>query len=385
MRVLHIGKYFPPASGGMERYLGELVAALEEQNVTSYVLAHTWDNTEPSLAHPSPKVTVQRVPTYGQVCYVPIAPAFPIYLIKAIRSFKPGVIHIHMPNASGLWALLTTFSIPVVIHWHADTIFPPEKKIHRALYALYRPFESWLLRKADNIIATSNRYLEHSKPLRPHHGKCLVIPLGIQSENLPVPTTSAIHATRQQWLKNDETNLIVSIGRFAYYKGFHNLVSAMQHVEHAHLVMIGSGEEFAAIEKQISECNLNDKITLAGRVNDDELHQLLAAADVFCLPSIERTEAFGMVLLEAMHHNTPCVSTSIPGSATDWVNKNGETGLVVSPDNISELADALNKLTTDATLRKQFSAAATSRLQECFHINRTVKQLSNLYTKILGS
>lgn len=385
MRVLHIGKYFPPAPGGMERYLGELVAALEEQKVTSYVLAHTWDNTEPSLTHPSPQVTVQRVPTYGQVCYVPIAPAFPIYLIKAIQSFKPDIIHIHMPNASGLWALLANFSIPLVIHWHADTTFPPEKKVHRGLYALYRPFESWLLRKASSIIATSNRYLEHSKPLRSYHDKCHVIPLGMRPENLPVPTTSAIKATRQRWLKNDYTMLIVSIGRFAYYKGFHNLVSAMQHVEHAHLVMIGSGEEFAAIEKQIYECNLSDKITLAGRISDDELHQLLAAADVFCLPSIERTEAFGMVLLEAMHHGTPCISTSITGSATGWVNKNGETGLVVSPDNISELAAALKTLATNTALREQFGAAATSRLQKYFHIDRTVTQVSNLYTKIINS
>lgn len=385
MRVLHIGKYFPPAPGGMESYLGELVTALENQNTTSYVLAHTWDDAEPSIAHPSPHVTVQRVPTYGQICYVPIAPAFPFYLIKAIKEFKPDIIHIHMPNASGLWALLTSFSIPLVVHWHADTIFPPEKKVHRALYAIYRPFENWLLRKAACIIATSDMYLGHSKPLRAHHGKCHVIPLGIRSENLPAPTPSAKQATRQRWLNNENTKLIVSIGRFAYYKGFHNLVSAMQQIEHAHLIMIGSGEEFASIKKQILECNLSDRITLAGRVSEDELHQLLAAADVFCLPSIERTEAFGMVLLEAMHHGTPCISTDISGSATGWVNKNGETGLVVSPDNIPELAAAIKKLTKNSTLRKQFGSAATSRLHQCFHIDRTVTQLSNLYRKVLGS
>lgn len=127
MRVLHIGKYFPPAPGGMESYLSELVSALEKEGVTSYVLAHRWDSSEPAVTQTSANVTVERVPTYGQICYVPVAPAFLFYLMRAIRKFKPDCIHIHMPNASGLWNILTSLSLPIVIHWHADTTFPPEK------------------------------------------------------------------------------------------------------------------------------------------------------------------------------------------------------------------------------------------------------------------
>lgn len=385
MRVLHIGKYFPPAPGGMESYLEELVVALGEEDVTSYILAHQWDKTEPSSINLSKNITVERVPTFGQLCYVPVAPTFPFHLLRALHKFRPDIIHVHMPNASGLWALLTTFNIPVVIHWHADTIFPPEKKLHNTLYKLYKPFESSLIKKASSIIATSRQYLEHSMPLRSHLDKCHIIPLGLEPKNLPSPSLKKIQETRATWLQDNTEALILCIGRFAYYKGFQNVISAMEKIENAHLVMVGEGEELASIKQQVSTHSLQNKISFAGRVSTDDLHNLLAAADIFCLPSIERTEAFGMVLLEAMHHSTPCISTSIKGSATSWVNKNGETGLVVSPNTISELADALLTLINDSKKREQFGAAGNERLHKQFHIAKTAKQIKKLYTETLSA
>lgn len=383
MRVLHIGKYFPPAPGGMESYLEELVVALGKENVQSYILAHQWEKNEPSTIALSENITVERVPTFGQLCYVPIAPTFPLYLFRAIHKFQPDIIHVHMPNASGLWTLLTTFNIPVVIHWHADTIFPPEKKIHNALYKIYKPFERHLIKKASSIITTSRQYLEHSMPLRSHRNKCHIIPLGLEPKNLPSPSLEKIQETRATWLKDDTDALILCVGRFAYYKGFHNVISAMRKIEKAHLVMIGTGEELASIKEQVATNSLQNKISFAGRVSTENLHSLLAAADIFCLPSIERTEAFGMVLLEAMHHSTPCISTSIEGSATSWVNKNGETGLVVSPDNISELTDALKTLICDNKKREQFGSAGNKRLHKRFHISKTAQQIKMLYAETL--
>lgn len=382
MRVLHIGKYFPPAPGGMESYLNELVSGLENEGVTSYVLAHRWSSSEPALVQISPKVTVERVPTYGQFCYVPIAPAFPGYLLRAIRTFKPDCIHIHMPNASGLWNLLTPFAIPVIIHWHADTTFPPNKRLHNILYALYRPFEHLLLRKAQAIISTSKKYAEYSQTLSKYHTKCHIIPLGINPEALPTPCEKETTELRNTYSNKNET-LVVSIGRFSYYKGFHNLVAAMKDVQTAHLVMVGTGEEFRNISNQIEESGLTGKITLAGNVNTHKLHTLLSAADIFCLPSIERTEAFGMVLLEAMHHSTPCISTNLKGSATGWVNTHMESGLVVSPDNIPELAQAINTLSLNPSLRAELGANGKKRLMNQFHIQKTAKKIANLYKKIL--
>lgn len=379
MRVLHIGKYFPPAPGGMESYLGELVSALEKEGVTSYVLAHRWDASEPAMAQISANVTVERVPTYGQLCYVPVAPAFLFYLIRAIHKFKPDCVHVHMPNASGLWNIITSLSLPIIIHWHADTTFPPEKKLPNALYAFYRPFENMLLRKARSIIATSEKYSTYSQPLSAYQQKCHIIPLGINPSMLPTPSSAEIVNLRKAYCCEEET-LILGVGRFSYYKGFHNLVEAMKDVHNARLVIVGNGEEFKNITQQISDCRLENKITLAGRLSSQELHTLFAASDIFCLPSIERTEAFGMVLLEAMHHSTPCISTDLKGSATGWVNKHMESGLVVPPDNVSELTNAINTLIQDPTLRAELGENAKKRLHTNFHINNTAKQIAELYT-----
>ncbi|KAF1075620.1 glycosyltransferase [Halodesulfovibrio sp. MK-HDV] len=382
MRVLHIGKYFPPAPGGMESYLGELVSALEKEGVTSYVLAHRWDSSEPAVTQISANVTVERVPTYGQVCYVPVAPAFVFYLIRAIRKFKPDCIHIHMPNASGLWNILTSFSLPIVIHWHADTTFPPEKKLHNTLYAFYRPFENMLLRKARSIIATSEKYAQYSQSLSAYQHKCHIIPLGINPNMLPTPSNTEIESLRKTYCNNDET-LIISVGRFSYYKGFHNLVEAMKQVQSGRLVIVGDGEEFNNISQQIEACRLESNVTLAGRLSTQELHTLFAAADIFCLPSIERTEAFGMVLLEAMHHSTPCISTDLKGSATGWVNEHMNSGLVVPPNNVSELTNAINSLIHDTTLRAELGENANKRLLANFQISTTAKQIAELYKNSL--
>lgn len=385
MRVLHIGKYFPPAPGGMESYLGELVSALEKEGVTSYVLAHRWDSSEPAVAQISANITVERVPTYGQICYVPVAPAFLFYLIRAIHKFKPDCIHIHMPNASGLWNIITSLSLPIIIHWHADTTFPPEKKLHNTLYAFYRPFEKMLLRRARSIIATSEKYSTYSQPLSPYQQKCRIVPLGINPSMLPMPSNAEIENLRKTYCRREET-LIISVGRFSYYKGFHNLVEAMKHVQNARLVIVGNGEEFDNISQQISDCRLECKITLAGRLSSQELHTLFAAADIFCLPSIERTEAFGMVLLEAMHHSTPCISTNLKGSATGWVNEHMKSGLVVPPDNVPELTHAINTLIHDPTLRTELGKNAKKRLHTNFHISKTAKQIAELYkTSLLPS
>lgn len=382
MRVLHIGKYFPPASGGMESYLGELVSALEKEGVTSYVLAHRWDSSEPTVAQTSANVTVERVPTYGQVCYVPIAPAFLFYLMRAIRKFKPDCIHIHMPNASGLWNILTSCSLPIVIHWHADTTFPPEKKLHNLLYVFYRPFENMLLRKARSVITTSKEYAKYSQTLSAYQHKCHIIPLGINPSTLPAPSNAEIEKLRKAYCNNDET-LIISVGRFSYYKGFHNLVEAMKLVQNARLVIVGDGEEFDNISQQIEACRLESKVTLAGRLSIQDLHTLFAAADIFCLSSIERTEAFGMVLLEAMHHSTPCISTDLKGSATGWVNEHMNSGLVVPPDNVSELTNAINSLIQAPTLRAELGENAKKRLLSHFHISTTAKQIAELYKNSL--
>jgi rhamnosyl/mannosyltransferase len=98
----------------------------------------------------------------------------------------------------------------------------------------------------------------------------------------------------------------------------------------------------------------------------------MRGCELFCLPSIERTEAFGIVLLEAMAMGKPCISTSIPGSGTGWVNRDGETGVVVKPDDVEGLAAAIMKL-------HQAGADAPRSGPEYFRISDTAQALAALH------
>ena len=387
MRVLHIGKYYPPAPGGIETYLGDLCAGLAEVGVRSHVLAHRFEVSEPKYVEPVPGVCVERVPVAASFCYSLVAPGYPLRLRRAIRRFRPDVVHAHLPNLSAFSCLLPVLNTPLVLHWHADVAWPKDKHLARALYHGYAPLQSLLLRRADLVVATSQAYLDGSAPLAPFRHKCRVVPLGVRAVRVHHPDQETMDAVRERWLGGGGAahTLIVSAGRFAHYKGFEHLVRAMRDVQGAMLVMVGEGESHSGIRTLVQSLGLGHRIHLAGRLPDAEMHALMAAADIFCLPSIERSEAFGVVLVEAMALGTCCVSTDIPGSAPGWVVQHEQTGLVVPPADESALAAALTRLAANTPLRQQYAHAAHQRYQHLFKLASTIPPLTAVYHEAIAS
>jgi len=219
-RVLHVGKYFPPATGGMERFLGDLVGAQRAAGGDVSVLVHASESTD-SRADPP---WVMRCPVWFRLIFAPISPAFPIWLSRAIRRFAPDVLHLHMPNLSGFWALLlpAARALPWVVHWHADVVPSQFRLALRLSYPHYRIFERAVLERALAIVATSPQYLEASSALRPWRLKCHVIPLGLDPGRLaeigPKETVGLWHGNGLR---------LLSIGRLTYYKGFDTLIRAV--------------------------------------------------------------------------------------------------------------------------------------------------------------
>ena len=102
MRILHIGKYYPPVAGGMERFLADLVEAQRAAGHDVAVLVHD-DRANPGVGDPP---WLMRCPVWIRLLFAPVSPAFPLWLRRAIKRQRPDVIHIHMPNVSAFWALL---------------------------------------------------------------------------------------------------------------------------------------------------------------------------------------------------------------------------------------------------------------------------------------
>lgn len=105
---------------------------------------------------------------------------------------------------------------------------------------------------------------------------------------------------------------------------------------------------------------------MTGQVDDAFLQQAYAQAEIFCLPSLDRAEAFGMVLLEAMRAGLPCVASAITGSGVGEVVAAGQSGLLVPPGDAAALAATLGTLGNDASLRERLGRAGRLRWRELY-------------------
>lgn len=290
------------------------------------------------------------------------------------------VLHVHLPNPMANLALcLVGWPGRVVLHWHSDIV-----NQQRAL-RVYEPLQTWLLQRADAIIATSEPYARHSPWLRPWQHKVRVVPLGIDPDR-PFGTAADRAVARTALdARLGNAPLVLAIGRMAGYKGFEYLVSAVTHLQpDARVVVIGGGPLLDERRARVRAAGLEHRIEFTGRLSDAEVGAYLERAQVFCMPSVNRAEAFGMVLLEAMAARLPIVATDIPASGVPWVNVHGETGYNVPVADPRALAEALNGLLANPGRARALGEAGRQRLEHHFTANRMVEGTLAVYSSALS-
>ena len=373
MRILHIGKYFPPVAGGMERFLGDLVEAQRAAGHEVAVLVH-------GDARADDPPWLMRCPVWMRLAFAPLSPRFPFWLRRAIRQAAPDVIHIHMPNVSAFWtlALLCARRIPWVVHWHSDVEPSPLRLSLRLGYPHYSIFERALLERADAIVVTSPPYLEASRTLAPWAIKCHVIPLGVAHARLP-----DVAAEDTEGLWTTEGLRVLCVGRLAYYKGFETLVSAVIGTPGLELVLVGAGEERGRLEKLAADAGNPPSVRMLGEVDDMTIRRLMASCDVFCLPSRERTEAFGLVLLEAMRYAKPLMVSDLKGSGMTWVAREGQNAVVVPPEDVGAWREALLALAQSPDKRQLLGRLGAERYWREFDIGIIAARIDWLYRLVV--
>ena len=378
LRILHVGKFFPPYMGGMEVFLADLIEEQRRQGIDAQAMVH-------GTPLPDDPPWVHRVPVQFNLVYAPMAVGFRRALGQAIDRFKPDVLHLHMPNNSALWALTlpSARKVPWVVHWHSDVVVSNIKWSVALAYMLYRPFEQALLERAQQIFATSPPYLKASTALRPWAEKCDVVPLGINLRNAHGDPQAASE-TPSFWRAETKFRLL-SIGRLTYYKGFEILIQAVSEMPEVELLIVGSGELQEPLEDLIRRATppgAQPATRLLGAVDEVQKHALLAQCDLFCLASRERTEAFGVALLEAMQHSRPCLVTDLPGSGMPWVVSHAHCGLHVPFEDIEAWRSSIARLQHDSTLRHRLGKAGHKALHQHFSIGPCERATARHYRGI---
>lgn len=364
--VLHICHHYP-RTGGIERYVQAICQGIQKRYTVRVLACH---DTIRSATNRLDGVSVTWAGTWLYLFRMSVSPMF----IKHLSKAKADLLHFHMPNPLAVFAyFLARPKGDIIVTYHMDVVR------QRILKYFYHPMAHWLLKRAKAIIVSSPNNLNTSETLQRHRDRCVVIPFGVNKQFESIPPNIR---RRSDYLRRSYGDrIILFVGRITYYKGVSYLVEAMKQVE-GNLLIVGEGPESESLLRKIRQSGLEKKVHFLGWIKDEELAACYAAAKVFVLPSVERTEAFGIVLLEAQAAGVPCVTTEI-GTGTSYVNRHHETGFVVQPRSPGELADAISRLLDDQAMWQKMSIAARRNVEENYTLDRMLDETMKLYDKIL--
>ena len=375
MKVLHLGKF--DTLGGIERHVKTLARGLVATGEVQVINLVSSDSTR-GYEHGDYGYRTIAVPTHGVVASVALSPTLPVVARRLHREHRFDIVHLHFPDPLGhLTALTLPRSVKRVISWHSDII-----RQRRAL-ALYGPFMRAFVSDADGLVGATPQHLNASSqmPAAKAHQTRRVIPYGFDPEQLQ--WTEAARNRKADLLSRAAGRPIVfTVGRHVYYKGLDVLLDAMVDVD-AVLVIGGTGPLTADLKRQAASRG-SDRVLFAGYIADEELIAYYDACDVFTMPSTDRSEAFGLVQLEAMYLGKPVVSTRL-GTGVEFVNVEGETGLLVPPRDAAALRSAIVALLADAPLRMRLGEAGRARVARTFSVEQMVSGTLDLYRTVLSS
>jgi glycosyltransferase involved in cell wall biosynthesis len=364
LKVLHVGKYYAPYKGGIETHLQMLCGALSSSVDVSAMVANSCTSDKEEYID---GVYVTRVGTKLTIASAPLCPG----MISRLRVSAADLIHIHLPNPTAVLAYLASGHKGVlVVTYHSDTVQ------QSVLGSVFEPILHRFLRRSSAIIATSPDYLRTSDVLARHTSRCHVVPLGI-----PIEEFSSCSAAEVKDLKDRfGDRLVVAVGRMVYYKGFKYLIEAMTNIK-GHLLIIGDGPLRADLQRTAASHGVSQKVTFLGAV--EKIVPYYHAASVFAFPSIARSEAFGIVQIEAMAAGKPVVNTSLD-SGVPFVSQHGVTGLTVPPKDAAALAAAITRLLDDDRLRASYSQAARLRARSEFSLETMTARTHAVYEGVTG-
>jgi glycosyltransferase involved in cell wall biosynthesis len=374
VKILQLAKFYPPELGGMESAVRELTDGLNSAGWSTDVLcAHrSWRTTRErgTGGH-----QVVRAGSLGMLLSTSMSPALVRETMRQAPAYD--IVHVHMPNPMSALALrIARPAAKLVVHWHSDVIR------QRLALRSYEPLQRWLLRRADRVITTSLAYANASAALAPWLAKVEVVPLGI-GDNANRSQRDRVVALRALY---PGKRIVFALGRMAYYKGFDVLVEAAAVLPEDTIVLIGgAGELLDRHRARAAALGLGGRVSFVGPIADDDLMTYHAAADVFCMPSIERAEAFGVAMLEAMAAGRPVVASDIPGSGVPWINAEGVSGYNVTPGHAPALAAALRHVLADPALARRLGEGARQRYLQHFTAKAMTARVIDLYRRLLAA
>ncbi|MDQ8039569.1 MAG: glycosyltransferase [Rickettsiella sp.] len=374
-RILHLGKFSHWQVGGIETAVDNLLQGLSPFFQLLKVAAN--DRFETKTIEHTHYLEIS-VPLVGLLSRTPLCPTLHYHIKKLHQHYQFSIVHLHLPNPMAHFASqVLPHSVKRIISWHSDIIQ------QKRLLLVYQPWIDRLLEKTSALIVSTSYLAEKSLQLGVARRRKIIqlIPYGIVFENfLASEYKEKISFIRKQFIN---CFIVFALGRHVTYKGFYYLIEAMSYLP-ANLILLlgGKGPLTAMLKKHVKKLQLEKQVYFLGEIKKNDLPVYYHACDVFCLPSIEQNEAFGIVQLEAMACAKPLISCEVT-NCMSRVNQDGITGFVVPPRSPFLLAKAIERFYREPYLCRIFGQSAYHYAKKRFANQLMIQRVRALYEKIL--
>ena len=371
MKVLHVySKYYPNTVGGLQESIRQIITSTSKRGVENRVFA--LDSESPGK-YDYPEVTVYKAKLLFSwaSCDFGFVQAFSMF--KKLTNWAD-IVHYHYPwPFADLMHLMCKNKKPSVMTYHSDVL---NKGI---LGSLYYPLMKKMLNNMDKVIVTSPNYFQGSKLLATiDPEKMDIIHLGINECTYKNDLELSKHVDVYERFNVRQGEYVLFIGVPRNYKGLNTLVASGSKIL-GNVVLAGpTGDE--KLFRGFSQPMPN--IRFLGPVTGAEKLALLSGCIGLVLPSDKRSEAFGMVLVEASMMSKPMITCEI-GTGTSFVNKHRETGIVVDPDSEEQLVSAINMMIEDEEMACRLGVAARNRYESLFAGSKMGSLYVELYEDLL--
>jgi glycosyltransferase involved in cell wall biosynthesis len=295
-------------------------------------------------------------------------------LVDEIKQSRPAILHAHDYKTNVLAVLLgRRFGLPVMTTMHGYVS-------RGTRLNFYYRVDRWALRRMQRIVAVSSDLLEHALQLGIAPRKCVLVENAIDCDEFS-RRQSVAEVKRRLGLPVDRL-LVGAVGRLCEEKGFDRLILAMDQLLSngidAQLCILGEGGGRPELESLVARLGRQDRVRLLGyQSNTIDWYQ---AMDVFALSSLR--EGTPNVVLEAMAMEVPLVATRIAG--VPKLIEDGVNGLLVEPDDVTGMTEALKNLLSDGALRERLARAGRQTVEGKYSFALRMQKIRALYDELLG-
>jgi glycosyltransferase involved in cell wall biosynthesis len=360
-----------PFLGGAEHYVGNLALGLDRRHFAASVLMRSND-VDGALLEWSERLSSGGVPVVRVPMRLPFRPWDAIGIYRALGALRPDIVHVNMPGPyNGQMGLLAPIArltgARVVVTEHLPMVARLWK---RALV------KSVAIRFVDAAVTMSRANADYLARRQGFDEKRI----RVVRNGVPLAygaATRDVLLTRREMGFQAHDVALVFVGNLLPHKGLLATIEALSSLKTLpwKLAVIGSGPDEAAARVLSERYGVSNRVAYLGRRSPEAVEQIVGACDALVLPS--EVEGLPYVILEAMALSKPVVATRVYGIPE--AVRDGETGLLVAPRNVGELANALRTVVENGGLRERMGRAGRAVFEESFTLERQLAEMSTLY------